>query len=92
LTPLDILAAAVEHYSVAKAVGEELFGAYTEFLKVVDDKASRQALEKLRAANSRTDATFKHITEISQAFEHALDLLFFENSQLSPLTRKYGVF
>jgi len=92
LTPLDILAAAVEHYSVAKAVGEELFGAYTEFLKVVDDKASRQALEKLRAADSRTDATFKHITEISQAFEHALDLLFFENSQLSPLTRKYGVF
>jgi len=92
LTPLEILAAAVERYGVAKAVGEELFGAYTEFLKVVDDKASRQALEKLRAADSRTDATFKHIREISQAFEHALDLLFFENSQLSPLTRKYGVF
>jgi hypothetical protein len=92
LTPLEIVAAAVEHYAVSKAVGEELFGAYTEFLKVVDDKTSRQALDKLRAADSRTDATFKHIRGISQAFEHAVDLLFFENSQVSPLTRKYGVF
>src|SRR5262249_43532109 len=92
LTPLKILATAVEHYGGTKTVGEELFGAYTEFLKLVDDNASRQALDKLRAADSRTDVTFKHIREISQAFEHALDLLFFENSQLSPLTRKYGVF
>lgn len=92
LPPLEILAAAVERYNVAKTVGEELFGAYTEFLKVVDDQASREALENLRAADSRTDATFKHIRAISQAFEHALNLLFFENSQVSPLTRKYGVF
>jgi predicted nucleotidyltransferase len=92
LTPLDIVASAIEQYGVPKGVGEELFGAYTEFLKVVDDKSSRQALEKLRAVDSRTDATFEHIREISQAFEHALDLLFFENSQVSPLTRKYGVF
>lgn len=92
LTPLEIVAAAVEQYAVSKAVGEKLFGAYTEFLNVVDDKTSRQALEKLRAADSRTDGTFKHIREISQTFEHALDLLFFDNSQVSPLTRKYGVF
>jgi hypothetical protein len=30
--------------------------------------------------------------KISQAFEQALDLLFFENPKLAPLTRKYGVF
>jgi predicted nucleotidyltransferase len=92
LTPLEIVAAAVENYAVSKSVADELFGAYTEFLKLVDDRASRQALERLRSTESRKDTTFKRIREISQAFEHALDLLFFENSQLAPLTRRYGVF
>ena len=92
LTPLEIMADAIEQYSVPKEIGKELFGAYTAFLKVVDAKASRQALEKVHAADSRSDTTFKHIREISQAFEHALDLLFFENSEVSPLTRRYGVF
>ncbi len=92
LTPLEILANAIEQYAVSKDVGEELFSAYTEFLKIVDDKKSREELAKLRAADSRTDPTFRRVREISKAFEHALDLLFFENSQLAPLTRKYGVF
>jgi curved DNA-binding protein CbpA len=92
LTPLEIMANAVEQYGVSKKVGEELFKAYSEFLNVVDDKKSREELDKLRAAESRTDPTFKRIRVISQAFERALDLLFFENSKLAPLTRKYGVF
>ena len=35
---------------------------------------------------------FRHVTDISKAFEHALDHIFFENSELAPLTRKYGGF
>lgn len=92
LTPLEILANAIEQYGVAKTLGEKLFGAYAEFLTILDDKKSRDELENLRAAHSRTDPTFKHIRRISQAFEHALDLLFFDDSKLAPLTRKYGVF
>jgi predicted nucleotidyltransferase len=92
LTPLEILANAIEQYAVSREVGEELFGAYTEFLKLVDDKKSRDELDKLRAADSRTDPTFKRVREISKSFEHALDLLFFENALLAPLTRQYGVF
>jgi predicted nucleotidyltransferase len=92
LTPLEIMANAIDRYRVTNNVGEELFGAYTEFLKIVDDNKSREELEKLRAADSRTDPTFKQVREISKVFEHGLDLLFFENSQLAPLTRKYGVF
>ena len=92
LTPLQILANAVEQYAVSKEIGEELFSAYTEFLKLVDDKNSRQELDNLRAADSRTDPTFKRVRETSQSFEHAIDLLFFENAELAPLTRKYGVF
>jgi hypothetical protein len=92
LTPLEILADAVERYAVSNTVARELFGAYAEFLNVLNDKKSREALEKLRAADSTTDPTFKHVREISEESEHALDHVFFENSQLAPLTRKYGVF
>lgn len=92
LTPLEVLANALEQYSIAKSLGDELFGAYAEFLKILDDKKSRDKLEDLRAAQSRTDPTFKRVRSVSQAFERALDLLFFENPQISPLTRKYGVF
>ena len=86
------MADAIVRYAVPKSVGEELFGAYTEFLNLVDDKSSRQALDNLRASESGTDSVFNTVKEISRAFEHALDVLFFENDQVAPLTRKYGVF
>jgi hypothetical protein len=86
------VANAIEQYRVSRSIGEELFRSYSEFLNVVDDEKSRKDLDKLRAADSRTDSTFKHVREISQGFEHALAVLFFENSELAPLTRKYGVF
>ena len=92
LTPLDILARSMERYRVAHAVAQSLFRAYAEFLNILDDNRSRGALENLRAADSRIDPTFGRVREISKAFEDALDQVFFENSLLTPLTRKYGVF
>jgi len=92
LTPLESLADAVRRYEIPKAAAEELFKGYAEFLRILDDKKSREALENLRAADSRTDSTFQRIRQVSKAFEHALDHIFFENPQLAPLTRKYGVF
>jgi Nucleotidyltransferase domain len=92
LTPLEILANAIKQYGVPKSLGEELFGAYSEFLTILDDENSREELDKLRAGESRKDPTFKSVRRVSEAFERALDLLFFENPKLAPLTRKYGVF
>jgi predicted nucleotidyltransferase len=92
LTPLEILATAIEQDDVSKTVGEELFRAYSDFLNLLDDKKSREELDQLPAVDSRTNPTFTRVREISQAFERALDLLFFENPKLAPLTRKYGVF
>ncbi|GEM_PF-262183 len=92
LTPLQILARAIEQYSVSKKIGDQLFEAYATFLSLLDDESSRGSLAKLRAEDSRTDSTFKRVREISQKFENGLDVLFFENSCLAPLTRKYGVF
>ncbi len=92
LTPLEILAKSIDQYGVPDAAGKELFGAYAEFLGLLNDEASRTALKALRASDSRTDATFQKVREISRAFENALDQIFFENKNFAPLTRKYGVF
>jgi predicted nucleotidyltransferase len=92
LTPLEILAKSMEQYGVPEATAKELFGAYAEFLELLDDEKSREALKALRASNSRTDPTFQKVRKISRAFENALDHIFFENPTVAPLTRKYGVF
>lgn len=92
LTPLAILARAIERYEVPQSIGQELFGSYTEFLEIINDQTSRQALEVLRAGDSRTDKTFKRVRKVSEAFEHALDYIFFENKRVAELTRRYGVF
>ena len=92
LTPLDILERSMERYQVPQSIAKHLFGAYEEFLKVLDDDKSRKALDNLRSENSRTDPTFQHIRKTSEVFEHALDHIFFENKHIAPLVRKYGVF
>lgn len=92
LTPLEILAKSMEQYRVPEATAKELFGAYAEFLGLLDDEKSRETLKALRSADSRTDPTFKQLRNISGAFESALDHIFFENPNVAPLTRKYGVF
>jgi hypothetical protein len=92
LTPLEILARAMERYDIPETTAAEFFSAYAEFLKVLDDSNSREALESLRAPESRTDPMFQRLTEISRAFERALDCIFFESKYFAPLTRKYGLF
>lgn len=69
-----------------------LFGAYSDFLEILDDTSSREALKAVRSSDSRTDPTFNRVTESSEAFEGALDYIFFETQDIKELTRKYGVF
>jgi predicted nucleotidyltransferase len=92
MTPLEIVARSVERYGVPDSIARELFGAYSEFLTILDDETSRKALESLRSEDSRKDSTFQRIRDISRSFENALDHIFFKNEQIAPLTRKYGIF
>ena len=92
LTPLQILERSVVRYGIPGPIAKELFGSYAEFLKLLNSKTDRKALEKLRSEDSRTDRTFKRVRKVSEAFEHALDYIFFENEQVAPLARKYGLF
>jgi hypothetical protein len=92
LTPLEMFERTVSAVGLPFSIAEQLFTSYADFLKILSVDDARAALEKLRATDSRTDETFAEIREISQRFESALDSIFFENSRLAPLTRKYGVF
>jgi hypothetical protein len=92
MTPLEVVAKSAENFGVSRSIAEQLFGAYAEFLQILDDQESRDALKALRAEESRTDPTFKRVREISVAFDDALNQIFFENQLIAPLTRKYGVF
>ncbi len=53
LTPLEILARSIEQYGVPDTTAKELFGAYAEFLELLNDEESRNALKALRASDSR---------------------------------------
>ena len=90
--PLDILAMMVQKVGLRTYPTQALFSAYDEFISIVSDPELRTKLEKLQAAESRSDATFGRVREVSNLFEAALHELFFVNEALKPLTEKYGVF
>jgi predicted nucleotidyltransferase len=91
-TPLEVLSNFMKQYEVPDRIAKKLFHSYAEFLDLLDDKKSREALNVLRAADSRSDPTFKKVRKIGEVFQHSLDYIFFENPKIAPLTRKYGVF
>lgn len=91
-SPLEILAKSIRQFSVSDRVQEDLFSSYSRFLEILADDESRKRLETLRAEHAAKDPVFLKVKEISSVFERCLDHIFFENPQLAPLIRKYGVF
>ncbi|MGB8065950.1 MAG: hypothetical protein WCF26_28965 [Candidatus Sulfotelmatobacter sp.] len=91
-TPLDILARAAKQYRVESSTAEALFSSYDDFLGVVGDASKRESLKRLKAEDARQDPVFGEVREISERFSAALDRIFFENTLLADLTRRYGVF
>jgi len=91
-TPLEFLARSMEQYGVPEPTAKRLFGAYAEFLDLLNDEVSRDALKNLRSEDSRTDKVFQKVRQFGGAFEQAINHIFFENKHIAPLTRKYGVF
>jgi len=91
LSPLRIIERSMMQYDVPESVVRDLFEAYAAFLGVLDNKGKREALDNLRSQDSRTDP-FREVREISDVFQRSLDHIFFDNSLVAPLTKKYGVF
>ncbi len=91
-TPLAVLASALLLYDVDGNVSRVIFEAYNEFLGILNNVDKREHLQALRAEESERDSLFGEIRRISDAFQNGLDKFFFENQNIGPLTRKYGVF
>jgi Nucleotidyltransferase domain len=92
--PLDIVASFLLHLDQHDHLGRialMLFGAYDEFLGILNDAEQRKRLEALEAGSQ--DALYDEARNISHRFRDALLELFFdETTELASLTRLYGVF
>ncbi|HLJ25949.1 MAG TPA: hypothetical protein VKY85_04510 [Candidatus Angelobacter sp.] len=91
-TPLAVLAHALLLYDSNGEISRQIFYAYNEFLGILNDGEKRRHLEKLRVEDAESDLLFAEIRRVSDAFQKGLDKLFFENQNISHLTKKYGVF
>ncbi len=91
-SPLETLASAfLEHKAFDAA--RLSFGAYEDFLKILDTKSSREALEKFKHSDALKDATFIRGKRNAQDFQEGLTALFFDtNRKLRRATEIYGVF
>ncbi len=79
--PLEYLAAFIEAYVQNGAkrtrIVENIFGAYNEWLILLNNKAARDSLEKLDHSVARNNQHFKKVRKISEKFASGLRELFF---------------
>ena len=93
LTPLDIVATTIQRAPELKEAGLELFTAYDDFLGLLDDTKSREALDNLEPSKSGNDKLYAKAREIGHRFQDGLNGIFFgEHERIAELTRIYGVF
>lgn len=92
-TPIDLLSRVLNSLNL-QDLARELFGAYDEFLSLIDDTSVRDGLEKLSFDDAAPDPYFDLIrNNVGQRFGDGLErLLFTESDDLSHLTKKYGLF
>ncbi|MEZ5394391.1 MAG: hypothetical protein R2724_16370 [Bryobacterales bacterium] len=72
---------------------KEVFGAYDEFLDLIDNEERRARLEDLPLANQQSDELFLRAKEIGERFDRGLKQMFFDGpDELKAFTREYGIF
>ena len=79
-------------YDVPENIADDLLSSYADFLTMLDSSSDRDALDSLRAEDSRSAELFARVRLMSDRFKRALDNIFFVNNSIEPLTREYGVF
>lgn len=92
-TPLQLLARAAARPAVPDNTAKKIFDAYDEFLKLLDDSASREELTKLRTNQLASSAAWARVRDLGRGFQAGLTDLFFGNDEeLKDLMVEYGVF
>lgn len=94
MTPLDIVAGAVLYFFGELSVpAGKLFGAYDEFLGLLNDPERRERLNRLAPDAADDDAAYAEVRNTGTRFQEALTSIFFDSeTPLRELTRRYGVF
>lgn len=92
--PLDIVAGvALLCFGKISVSAAELFGAYDEFLGLLDDQEWRARMKKLPPAEADTDADYQRVRELGTRFHAALTEIFLvRKTPVRDLTMRYGVF
>jgi predicted nucleotidyltransferase len=93
-SPLDIVAGVILDYPSLYTPARALFGAYDEFLGILDAPKKRRHLEQLKPEDAYKDRLYEDVQRIGARFQGALEDIFFNHADtpLHDLTRRYGVF
>lgn len=93
LPPLDIIATSVLGIPELLDHARVLFGAYDQFLALLNDDEKRERLKGLPPGASGEDEVYQEARRIGHGFQDGLNGIFFNSYEpLFKLTRMYGVF
>ena len=91
--PLEILADELMQTAAPKTLCKKIFSAYDEFLKILDDEASRSELVKIARESAEKSPVFQNIRTTSHEFRDALlDWLYAPGTELCNLVKQYALF
>jgi predicted nucleotidyltransferase len=95
MTPLAIFARLFLESDRLDEAASRMFGAYDEFLAILDDDERRKHLDGLSQPDVAADPDYMRVRELGHVFQGALDSVFFDPElcpELHDLTKTYGVF
>lgn len=93
LTPLELLARACLKLRLDKKDVRIVFGAYDNFLKLMDSKDKREKLSKLVYKDAMRDKCFQDMRDLGHEFQDGLQNIFINSkTPLAKLTLKYVTF
>jgi hypothetical protein len=92
VAPMELLARVVLECD-DRQLADAIFTSYNQFLSVLADPASRDALETVPFERALDDPPYAGLRDASHAFREGVTRLFFDvHPQLRDLIRKFGVF
>lgn len=90
--PLEALAGVLEE-NPANDAARKIFGAYDEFLSILNNDRARETLDTIAPKDAYSDGVFLHAREVSHTFQEGLTSLFLDlKTPVGRFTRDYGVF
>ena len=93
LTPLELLIQVQDHFSLDPKDIVEVIESYNLFLEKLNDKATREELEKMNMNEIYNNEIFYKLRENADNLQNSINSLFiFKKSELTKLTLKYGIF